>query len=193
MGDIWFIRHGESEWNAAGRWQGQADPPLSALGRAQARALVAALAPLARERSVVLAASDLSRARETAETLGAALGLAVRLDARLRELDVGEWSGHTPAEVERRWPAELARFRAGDDRFPAGGGETRLALRARVGAALAELEASGAETIALVSHLGVVRAFRPGTALAPGAWLRLESLAEPAPPGHNRPPDTVAL
>jgi broad specificity phosphatase PhoE len=146
-----------------------------------------------RERRVVLAASNLSRARETAEILGAALGLAVRLDARFRELDVGEWSGHTPAEVERRWPAELARFRSGDETFAAGGGETRLALRARVGAALAELQASGAETIALVSHLGVVRAFRPGTALAPGAWLRLASLAEAAPPGHNRAPDTVAL
>jgi probable phosphoglycerate mutase len=193
MGDIWFIRHGESEWNAAGRWQGQADPPLSALGREQARALAAALAPLAAGRRVLIAASDLARARETADIVGAALGLAVRLDARLRELDVGAWSGHTPAEVERRWPADLARFRAGDDAFAPGGGESRLALRARVGAALAELEASGAETVALVSHLGVVRAFRPGTALAPGAWLRLASLAEPAPPGHNRAPDTVAL
>jgi broad specificity phosphatase PhoE len=193
MGEIWFIRHGESLWNAEGRWQGQADPPLSALGRAQAQALAQTLGPLARARRVLLAASDLSRARETAEIVGAALGIAPRIDPRLRELDVGCWSGHTPAEVERRWPADLARFRTGDAAFAPGGGESRLALRARVGAAVAELAASEADAIALVSHLGVVRAFRPGTVLAPGAWLKLPSLAEPDPSGHNRSSEPVAL
>jgi broad specificity phosphatase PhoE len=193
MREIWFIRHGESLWNAEGRWQGQADPPLSALGRSQAHALAETLAPLAVGRRVLLAASDLVRAMETAEIVGAVLGLAVRVDARLRELDVGAWSGHTPAEVERRWPADLARFRSGDAAFAPGGGESRLALRARVGAALAELEAIGADAIALVSHLGVVRAFRPGTQLAPGTWLKLDSLADPAPPGHNPTPEPAVL
>ena len=175
MREIWFIRHGESLWNAEGRWQGQT------------------LAPLAVGRRVLLAASDLVRAVETAEIVAGVLGLAVRVDARLRELDVGAWSGHTPAEVERRWPADLARFRSGDAAFAPGGGESRLALRARVGAALAALEAIGADAIALVSHLGVVRAFRPGTQLAPGTWLKLDSLAEPAPPGHNPTPEPAAL
>jgi broad specificity phosphatase PhoE len=193
MGEIWFIRHGESLWNAEGRWQGQADPPLSARGRAQALALAETLGELARTPGAVLATSDLARARETAEILGAALGIRPVLDARFRELDVGCWSGHTPEEVGRRWPEDLARFRGGDLAFAPGGGESRLALRARVGAALADLVARGAGAVALVSHLGVVRAFRPGTVLAPGAWLRLPSLAEPEPSGHNPMSEPVAL
>jgi len=104
-----LIRHAQSEWNAAGRWQGHADPPLSAAGRAQARALVEALA-CESERPTRIASSDLQRAREMAELLGLRLGLPVSVDRRYRELDVGEWSGLRRTDIERRDGVLLARF-----------------------------------------------------------------------------------
>ena len=83
-----LIRHAESAWNAAGRWQGQADPPLSPLGREQARAVARELAEAKLD---VLLASDLCRALETARRVGAPHGLVPTPDPRLRELDVGRW------------------------------------------------------------------------------------------------------
>lgn len=171
---LWFARHGQSTWNAEGRWQGQADPPLSARGRAQAERLAEQLAGAG---VALLAASDLARARETAEIVGARLGLAPHLDPALREHDVGAWSGLTHAEIERRWPEELARFRGGDLALRPGGGESRLALRARVWAAVSRLEASARGPCAVVSHLGVLHALAPEAHVAPGGLLRLDALA----------------
>ncbi|UCE85487.1 MAG: histidine phosphatase family protein, partial [Deltaproteobacteria bacterium] len=111
--DALLIRHGQSTWNAAGRWQGQGDPPLSDAGRRQARALAGALAA-ARARFDALLSSDLARARETAAILGEALSLEPEIEPRLRERNVGSWSGRTRREIERSWPEELARVRAGD-------------------------------------------------------------------------------
>jgi broad specificity phosphatase PhoE len=190
MLEVWFIRHGESLWNAEGRWQGQADPPLSERGRRQAEEAALRLEGLGIAR---LVASDLGRARETAQILGERLGLAPRFDPSLRELDVGRWSGHPPAEIERRWPEELARFRAGDLALRPGGGESRLALRERVERALAQLAAESAAPCAVVSHLGVLRVLRPGAQLLPGAMVRLAALAGPAPEGHTPRADSAAL
>jgi broad specificity phosphatase PhoE len=190
MPQVWFVRHGESEWNAEGRWQGQADPPLSERGREQAWQLAERLAALGIAR---LVASDLGRARETAQILGARLGLEPSFDAALRELDVGCWSGHPAAEVARRWPDELARFRAGDLALRAGGGESRLALRERVLAALARLARSGEGSVAVVSHLGVLRVLRPGAVLATGDLVRLAALAEFAGDGHTPEAKRAAL
>ncbi len=97
-------RHGESEWNAAGRWQGQADPPLTPRGREQAAR--AALAARGLVRRVV--ASDLARAAETGRTIAAHLELGVSYLVELRERDIGPWSGLTTAEVEVGWPGYLA-------------------------------------------------------------------------------------
>jgi broad specificity phosphatase PhoE len=172
MATLWFARHGQSTWNAEGRWQGQADPPLSELGRAQAEALAEALSGAG---IALLVSSDLERARETARIVGARLGLDPVLEPALREHDVGAWSGLTHAEIEARWPEELARFRAGDLALAPGGGESRLALRTRVRAALARLEARAGGPLALVSHLGVLRALAPGVHVAPGGLLRLDA------------------
>jgi broad specificity phosphatase PhoE len=181
MVELWFLRHGESLWNAAGLWQGQADPPLSERGRRQAERAAERLAALG---IASLVASDLGRAQATAEIVGARLGLEVLLEPALRELDVGCWSGLAHGEIERRWPDELARFRAGDLALRAGGGESRLALRERVEDALRRL--SGAlEPVAVVSHLGVLRALRPEASLGPGELVRLDPLAARAPDGHN--------
>jgi broad specificity phosphatase PhoE len=171
MVDVWFIRHGESVWNAEGRWQGQADPPLSEAGRLQAARAAAALAAAG---ITLLASSDLARARATADILGARLALAPLVEPALREHDVGCWSGLRDAEIERRWPDELARFRAGDLALPIGGGESRLALRCRVADAFARLLARAEGPVALVSHLGVLKALRPEAHLAHGQMLRIQ-------------------
>ena len=147
MTSILVARHGQSEWNAAGRWQGQADPPLSDLGRAQAR--------LAAERVGavdVIVASDLQRATETAAIIAAALGVGpVVVDVDLRERDAGEWSGLTRAEIERDWPGYLA-----EERKPPGF-EPGDAFRARTRAALDRVHADfeGADVL-VVSHGGVI-------------------------------------
>jgi probable phosphoglycerate mutase len=184
MAEIWFVRHGESLWNAEGRWQGQGDPPLSERGLRQAEAAAEALAGRG---IALLAASDLARARATAEVIGARLGLPPRLEADLRELDVGCWSGLLHAEIARRWPAELARFRAGDLELAPGGGESRLALGARARRVLAELAALAEGPLAVVSHLGLLRTLCPGAELAPGELLALGPLARFAPGRHTDP------
>jgi probable phosphoglycerate mutase len=159
-----LIRHAESEWNADGRWQGQADPGLSAEGRAQAEALAASLVDARLE---VLVASDLDRARETAVRVGRATGLVPILDPRFRELDVGSWSGLRREEIAAQDPALLAGFESGDPDVRPGGGETRREIRLRVRDAAAELrEIYAGRRIALVTHLGVIRALWPGTEMA---------------------------
>ena len=98
-----LIRHGQSEWNADGRWQGQADPPLTDLGRHQAL-------HASRNLGVVdaIVASDLQRATETALIIAGELGVGpLVLEPGLRERDAGEWSGLTRAEIERDWPGYL--------------------------------------------------------------------------------------
>jgi len=152
---ILLARHAESTWNAERRWQGQGDPPLSALGRTQAAALARELQP----RGVgAVVASDLLRAAETAEIVGAVLGVRVRLDARLRERDVGTWSGLLHEEIVRLHAAELDLLRSGDPAVRPGGGETSRALEVRVRAALAEIAADRASSpVAVITHLGVIR------------------------------------
>jgi len=100
--DFLLVRHGETDWNAAGRLQGHTDRPLSDYGREQARRLAAELAG---EQFDAIYSSDLARARETAEIVGASLGLPVTLDPDLREKDWGTWEGLTSTE---RFGVELA-------------------------------------------------------------------------------------
>ncbi len=180
MDTLLCIRHAQSTMNAAGLWQGQANPPLSEEGREQAHALGERLAG---ESLSVLVASDLRRARETAEIAGRSLGIATRLEPGLRELDVGDWSGLARDEIARRWPEDFDRFRAGDLDVRAGGGETRRELRERVVAALHSLQQiySGGR-IAVVTHLGVIRTLSPGIQItnAESFWLDMTTLAGPS-------------
>jgi broad specificity phosphatase PhoE len=154
---IYLIRHGETAWNASGRWQGHADIPLNDAGRQQARRLGARLA---REgvRFDAIYSSDLLRAWETASLVGEALGASPAALPALRELDVGAWSGLTVAEVAARDPETLARLESGED-LPRGGGERFVDLYARVVPAVEQLVAAQPRgTLALVSHGGPVRA-----------------------------------
>jgi probable phosphoglycerate mutase len=173
--------------NAAGLWQGQANPPLSEEGREQAQALGERLE---KESLSVLVASDLRRARETAEIAGRRLGIATRLEPGLRELDVGDWSGLARDEIARRWPEDFDRFRSGDLDVRAGGGETRRELRERVVAALRSLQQIYRDgRIGVVTHLGVIRTLSPGIQITNAEWFRLDmtTLAGPSshPPGDG--------
>ena len=152
---VWLIRHAESEWNAAGRWQGQRDPVLSERGREQAQRLAATLAGAQLE---AIVASDLRRAQDTAAIVGGVLGVTLHLDARLRERDLGYWSGLTSVEIVARWPRDLARLRERDLELQPGGGESLRALQARVAEFVAMLATwPGDGALAVVTHAGVLR------------------------------------
>jgi len=97
-----IARHGETDWNREGRWQGWADPPLNDTGRAQARRLAEELRDLPFDAAY---SSDLRRARETAEIVAAPHGVPVIEDPGLREIDIGSWSGLTRSEIQERFPA----------------------------------------------------------------------------------------
>jgi broad specificity phosphatase PhoE len=144
-----MVRHGQSTWNADGRWQGHADAPLSALGEAQAVAGAAAIGSVD-----VVVASDLARAQRTAEIVADVLGIdPVELDPRLRERDAGAWTGLTRHEIEARWPGHLADWRTPD------GYEADHRLLVRVLAAMADLHARHAgRRVFAVAHGGVLRA-----------------------------------
>lgn len=103
MGRILLVRHGQSEWNAEGRWQGQADIPLSDLGRQQALAAAATLGTFD-----VVASSTLARAAETAHIVTSQLGIGPIIPVpELIERSAGEWSGLTRDDIEREWPGYL--------------------------------------------------------------------------------------
>jgi probable phosphoglycerate mutase len=166
-----LIRHAQSEWNADGRWQGHADPPLSSRGLAQAAELAASLRGESVDR---LVCSDLHRALATAEALAPVLGRAPRPDPRYRELDVGDWTGLRRPEIEERDSASLRRFEAGDPDLRPGGGETRREIRTRARRAVEELISEArADRIAVVTHLGFIRALVPGAEVENAEILRL--------------------
>lgn len=134
---IW--RHGRTEWNAAGRFQGQLDPPLDTVGRDQAPRAAAHLVAggLCADNTVVVS-SDLRRAAETAATLTTLLGVPLRLDRRLREHGLGTWEGLTRDEVAARYPDQYADWLAGRP-VVGRGGEDAGQVTARALAAMAEL------------------------------------------------------
>jgi len=147
MTQILMVRHGQSEWNALGRWQGQADPPLSDLGRTQAFVAAEKIGTVD-----VIVSSDLQRAAETAAIISRAIGVGpLVLDAGLRERDAGEWSGLTRDDIERDWPGYLA-----EQRRPPGF-EAHDPFVARIRAALDRVHAdyAGAEVL-VVAHGGLV-------------------------------------
>ncbi|QCI65069.1 histidine phosphatase family protein [Phreatobacter stygius] len=114
---IYFVRHGETDWNAEGRLQGQRDIPLNDLGRVQAEEVAGVLTRLnGRFEDLAYWASPLSRARETMELMRIRLGLAAkayRTDDRLKEIAFGDWEGFTWSQVEQANP-ELAAARIAD-------------------------------------------------------------------------------
>jgi broad specificity phosphatase PhoE len=147
MAALLLVRHGQSAWNALGRWQGWADPALTDLGREQARLAARAVGAVD-----AIVASDLARATETAEIIAGELGIGpVVLHPGLRERDAGPWTGSTRDEIDEQWPGMLA-----SGERPAGY-ETDEALLQRVLPALVGLEPAG-ESLLVVTHGGVIGA-----------------------------------
>lgn len=171
---IW--RHGQTAWNAGYRFQGQLDIELDDVGHAQAaRAarLLAALAPSA------IISSDLARARATADALALVTGLPVALDKRLREIDVGSWSGLTFAEVSARFPDEAAEWADGRE-GRRGGGESLVEVGARAFEAVSEALGSlpPGETLVVATHGACGRAVIASLiGLPTTSWRALGSLA----------------
>jgi broad specificity phosphatase PhoE len=151
---ILLARHGETTWNREARFQGQIDVPLNDRGREQARELARRAQA---EGIAALYASPLLRARETAEIVGAELGLDVRVDDRLKEMDVGAWGGRLKADVQAEDAEVWARWReAGEDwRFPEG--ESLGEQQERVVAALVDITQARELPALVVCHRGVVR------------------------------------
>jgi len=159
---LYYIRHGETDWNALGKLQGTQDVPINARGRAhaaQAGDILSGL--LARDgrdkRSIPFVASPLGRARETMELVRDTLRLppkAYATDDRLREIGYGEWEGSTLAQAELRDPALFARRLADKWSVAAPGGESYAEVQMRVTAWYSELST---DTVA-VAHGGTARA-----------------------------------
>jgi glucosyl-3-phosphoglycerate phosphatase len=146
------LRHGRTEWNATGRFQGQGDIPLDSRGIVQAQRAAEVLAELA---PAAIVSSDLARARQTAEPLARLTGLPVQTDQRLREINVGTWEGLTVQEVLAGSDEDLVRsYLAGEDVRRSPTGETVSEVGERAAEALGEIgvEAAAGSTVVVVMH-----------------------------------------
>lgn len=153
---VYLIRHGETDWNTNGRWQGHTDIPLNTRGFKQARLLARRLKRQGVHFNVIYS-SDLTRAYQTAWEIGSAMNEPVELLPALREIDLGLWSGMTRDDIKRQYPDEFARLERGED-VRRGGGETLTDLRERVTQVIeAIVRQHHGETLAFVSHGGPVR------------------------------------
>ena len=149
-------RHGQTEWNMAGRLQGQTDVPLDKVGREQAKTAARLLQWL---QPSAIVSSDLSRAVDTARALADLVGLDVTLDKGLRETFVGTWQGLTDAEIKERFPEEYAAWREDHAHQRRGGGEIEAEVADRAVAAIERaLETvPNRGTLVIVTHGGTAR------------------------------------
>lgn len=153
---VFLVRHGETEWNASRRIQGQTDVPLSERGWQQAAAVAAYLSrvPLA-----AVYSSDLLRALQTAEAIASAHGIAACAEPGLRELHFGEWEGLDEVDLQARYPEEYRLWRADSLRQRPPGGEGIARLMARVAQVYDRVVAAHAgRCVAIVGHGGSIKA-----------------------------------
>jgi len=160
--ELWLVRHGESKGNSDGILQGQKDYPLSDLGRQQAAALAGRLR---KARLTACYCSDLERAQETAEIIGALAGIEPIIDPRLREIDVGTWSGLTSKEIADRHTEEWNIWQhRRDPLHKRGGGESYRDLATRIVPAFNELASRHpGGRVLIVSHGGSLNAYLTAT------------------------------
>jgi broad specificity phosphatase PhoE len=152
-----MVRHGETDWNVALRYQGHGPVPLNAHGREQARRTGARLRP---RKIAALYASDIARAWETAQIIGDCIGLAPQALPDLREVDVGQWQGLTPAELDERFPQHMREYRRDPANTVRMGGESYAQLQARAMVALHTIQERHYEDgmVVAVAHGGTIRA-----------------------------------
>jgi broad specificity phosphatase PhoE len=164
MTDLLLVRHGQSTWNAEGKWQGQADPPLSSLGRLQAEHAARSVGTVD-----LIVTSDLERAHHTGLIISGAIGVGpVVVEPNLRERDAGEWSGLTRVEIEQRWPGYLD-----DGKRPPGWEPQEQVLRRTLDALhRIDAEYAGAEVL-VITHGGVVYAVEEHHGVP---WVRIGNL-----------------
>jgi glucosyl-3-phosphoglycerate phosphatase len=156
---VLLLRHGRTTYNAETRFQGQLDIPLDEVGIGQAKRVADTLALELAGESVHIVSSDLSRAAQTADAVATRLGLEVRPEPRLREINAGEWEGLVRDEIVARWPDNYAAWRRGDPDVRIGGGESRVEAGLRAAAAITEAEDEmDGGTLICVSHGGALRA-----------------------------------
>jgi broad specificity phosphatase PhoE len=146
---IFLARHGQTQWNALGRKQGQLDSPLTELGVEQVRGNAKLLNG---ERIDAIFSSPIGRARASAALISKEIGLPVEELDDLSEVDYGQWSGLTNPEIESRWPVECAARELDRYGFRVPGGESYADVDLRAGRALAVVAAAGVLRPLLVSH-----------------------------------------
>jgi alpha-ribazole phosphatase len=167
MTELYLVRHGQTDWNREGRYQGQSDVPLNAAGLQQAADLAEKLNG---QHFEAVYSSDLKRAHRTAEILAEHLGLHVRSDPRLREIDQGEWEGVLYSEIVRRYENEMTQRKNNPIHARPPGGETVAEVSRRAVQAaddIAQLHPHG--PVIVVAHgltLAVLACLAEGVALA---------------------------
>lgn len=145
-----LIRHGETDWNVEGRWQGQIDVPLNAKGKRQARAVTESLREVPID---AIYSSDLQRALSTAQEIARIKGLPVQTDARLREIHQGEWQGMRITEIKAHYTERFAQQQRNPLTFAPPGGETVAQVKERVVAAVKDIvQRHPHQTVVIVSH-----------------------------------------
>jgi probable phosphoglycerate mutase len=190
-----LLRHGQTEYNAGSRMQGQLDTDLSDLGRMQA---VAAAEVLAKRQPLLIVSSDLRRALDTALALSERAGLPVSVDTRLRETHLGDWQGMTHLEVDAVAPGARLAWRD-DARWAPHGGESRIDVAERSLPVVADLVAGQTEwgvdeadrPVVLVAHGGLIAALTAALLRLPvdnwpilggmgnASWVQLSGHSEP--------------
>lgn len=151
MTTLYVIRHGQTPWNAEGRYQGQLDPPLTELGQQQAHQTATNLA--AASNFAAIYSSDLKRAHQTAMPLADNLSQPIQLDARLREIHQGEWQGVLIDDIRARWSNELHGWETAPWQHHPPGGETLEQLQTRLFSIIDEIIARHVdETVAIFTH-----------------------------------------
>ncbi len=179
---LYYIRHGETDWNVAGRLQGRRDVPLNATGRAQASHCGEVLRDLFARDGVDPSALDyvsspLGRARATMDLVRAGLGLesgSVRIEPELAEISFGAWEGFTIAELRQRDPQQMAAREHDKWRFLPPGGESYEAMAARIGAWHRTLTRDAVVT----AHGGTARGLMAFLGLAQPAAAPLVDIAQ---------------
>ena len=155
MKELYFVRHGQTEWNAIRRMQGQWNSDLSELGRAQAEVNGKFLEPLGIE---YLVASPLDRTRQTAEIVTDQLQISFRVDDRIKEWNCGDWSGEMWDDLQEKWPDEFSSWQSDQFHYRGPAAENYPDMIERSTPFLNEILATGFTRIAIVSHGMIGRA-----------------------------------
>lgn len=156
MKTLYIVRHGETEWNKIGRYQGITNVPLNENGIAQAKACGNALKDIHFDR---ILSSDLSRALVTAETIRGNRQLEIKTDERLREINFGDWEKLLFTEIEERWPGLINQMYRRPDIVKVPNGESFQEVQDRAWSAVSDFlnEYNEDETILITCHGGTIR------------------------------------